>query len=113
VIATVDGLDVLTGKPGSLRNGGYVLRPLESLTIEGFRKSQSEVAAFRFAAPGRAYAANTEAGDVRNIGVIGAALFELEEREARAVQRRAANAARSPAPSRPTAPTRRAPRYRK
>ncbi|WP_235505115.1 hypothetical protein [Variovorax sp. Root318D1] len=81
VIATVDGLDVLNGKPGSLRNGGYVLRPLQTLDIEGFRKSQSEVAAFRFAAPGRAYAANTEAGDVRNIGVIGAALFELEQPE--------------------------------
>ncbi|MDQ0069754.1 hypothetical protein J2W34_001528 [Variovorax boronicumulans] len=82
VIATVDGLDVLSGKPGSLRNGGYVLRPQETLNIEGFRKSQSEVAAFRFATPGRAYAANTEAGDVRNIGVIGAALFELEEPQA-------------------------------
>jgi hypothetical protein len=82
VIATVDGLDVLNGKAGSLRNGGYVLRPLQTLDIEGFRKSQSEVAAFRFAAPGRAYAANTEAGDVRNIGVIGAALFELEQPEA-------------------------------
>ncbi len=82
VIATVDGLDVLNGKPGSLRNGGYVLRPQQVLNIEGFRKSQSEVAAFRFAAPGRAYAANTEAGDVRNIGVIGAALFELEQPEA-------------------------------
>jgi hypothetical protein len=82
VIATVDGLDVLTGKPGSLRNGGYVLRPQETLNIEGFRKSQSEVAAFRFATPGRAYAANTEAGDVRNIGVIGAALFELEQPQA-------------------------------
>ncbi|MDH6168562.1 hypothetical protein M2282_003715 [Variovorax boronicumulans] len=82
VIATVDGLDVLTGKPGSLRNGGYVLRPQETLNIEGFRKSQSEVAAFRFATPGRAYAANTETGDVRNIGVIGAALFELEQPQA-------------------------------
>lgn len=97
VIATVDGLDVLNGKPGSLRNGGYVLRPLQALTIEGFRKSQNEVAAFRFAAPGRAYAANTEAGDVRNIGVIGAALFELEEPDAPRRQRRDA------APSQPSA----------
>ncbi|MDQ0037305.1 hypothetical protein J2W30_005081 [Variovorax boronicumulans] len=88
VIATVDGLDVLTGKAGSLRNGGYVLRPQETLNIEGFRKSQSEVAAFRFAAPGRAYAANTEAGDVRNIGVIGAALFELEQPQAPSRPRR-------------------------
>ncbi|SDY22453.1 hypothetical protein SAMN05518854_101546 [Variovorax sp. YR266] len=97
VIATVDGLDVLNGKPGSLRNGGYVLRPLQALTIEGFRKSENEVAAFRFSAPGRAYAANTEAGDVRNIGVIGAALFELEERDAPRRQRRDAT------PSQPSA----------
>ncbi|HEX7867803.1 MAG TPA: hypothetical protein VF555_22785 [Variovorax sp.] len=97
VIATVDGLDVLNGKPGSMRNGGYVLRSLQSLTIEGFRKSQNEVAAFRFSAPGRAYAANTEAGDVRNVGVIGAALFELEERDAPRRQRRGAD------PSQPSA----------
>ncbi|MBB3638621.1 MULTISPECIES: hypothetical protein [Variovorax] len=97
LIATVDGLDVLSGKPGSLRNGGYVLQPLQSITIEGFRKSQNEVAAFRFSAPGRAYAANTEAGDVRNIGVIGAALFELEERNAPRRQRRDA------APQQPSA----------
>jgi hypothetical protein len=96
VIATVDGLDVLNGKAGSLRNGGYVLRPLQTLDIEGFRKSQSEVAAFRFAAPGRAYAANTEAGDVRNIGVIGAALFELEQPEA---ARRARRDATPPQPN--------------
>lgn len=112
VIATVDGLDVLNGKPGSMRNGGYVLRPLQSLTIEGFRKSQNEVAAFRFAAPGRAYAANTEAGDVRNIGVIGAALFELEERDApRRARRDAAGAQPSAFPADGAyAP---APRYRK
>lgn len=79
VLATVDGLDVLTGRPGSLRSGGYVLNPQSTMVIEGFRKSQSEVAAFRFAAPGRAYAASTEVGDVRNIGVIGAAVFELAQ----------------------------------
>jgi len=78
VVATVDGLDVLSGKVGSLRQGGYILRPQQALTVEGFRKSQNEVAAFRFAAPGRAYAANIDAGDVRNIGIIGAALFEIE-----------------------------------
>ncbi len=78
VVATVDGLDVLDGSAGSLRNGGYVLRGQESVTIEGFRKSLSEVATFRFSAPSRAYAANSVAGDVRNIGVLGAALFELE-----------------------------------
>ncbi|VVP58147.1 hypothetical protein [Pseudomonas fluorescens] len=82
VIATVDGLDVLNGKSGSLLNGGYILYPQQVLDIDGFRKSQNEVAAFRFAVPGQAYAANTEGGDVRNIGVIGAALFETEVSDA-------------------------------
>jgi len=83
VVATVDGLDVLTGQAGSVRNAGYLLRPGQTLRIDGFRKSQSEVAAFRFAAKERAYAANTPAGDTRNVGVIGSALFEvrMDERE--------------------------------
>lgn len=77
VVVTVDGLDVLTGQSGSVRNAGYLLRPGETLRIEGFRKSQREVATFRFASKERAYAGNTPAGDARNVGVIGAALFEV------------------------------------
>lgn len=77
VVATVDGLDVLTGQPGSVRSGGYLLRPGETLRIEGFRKSRSEVAAFRFSSRDNAYAANTPAGSPRNIGVIGTAVFEV------------------------------------
>jgi hypothetical protein len=77
VVATVDGLDVLTGQAGSLRNGGHLLYPGQTLRIDGFRKSQSEVAAFRFSAKDRAYAGNTPAGDARNVGVIGSALFEV------------------------------------
>ncbi len=46
--------------------------------IEGFRKNEREVAAFRFASPDDAYASNSAAGDSRNLGVIGVALFELD-----------------------------------
>lgn len=81
VVATVDGLDVLNGKPGSLRNDGYLLRPGERLVIDGFRKSDREVAAFRFSGKDRAYANNTPAGDARNVGVIGTALFEVRLNE--------------------------------
>lgn len=77
IVATVDGLDVINGTAGSFRNGGYVLYPEQTLTIAGFRKSSSEVAAFRFAKPNDAYAANTQAGSIRNVGVIGAAVFML------------------------------------
>ena len=79
IVATVDGLDVLNGQPGSVHNSGYVLRPNGTLVIEGFRQSQNEVAAFRFSAPDDAYAANTSAGDPRNIGVIGTAVFVLDD----------------------------------
>ena len=91
VIATVDGLDVLNGKPGSLKNDGYLIRPGERLVIDGFRKSDREVAAFRFSGKDRAYANNTPAGDARNVGVIGSALFEvrLDERDPDLPRRRA------------------------
>jgi hypothetical protein len=51
--------------------------------IDGFRKNDREVAAFRFSDKGRAYANNTPAGDARNVGVIGTALFDvrLDERD--------------------------------
>jgi hypothetical protein len=81
IIATVDGLDVLTGLPGSLDNTGYLLSPGKTVRIEGFRKSQREVATFRFSAKNSAYANNTSAGDARNVGVIGSALFEVRVNE--------------------------------
>ena len=91
VVATVDGLDVLSGKPGSIKSDGYLLRPGERLVIDGFRKSDREVAAFRFSGKDRAYANNTPAGDARNVGVIGTALFEvrLDERDPDLPRRRA------------------------
>ena len=91
VVATVDGLDVLSGQSGSIQSAGYLLRPGERLVIDGFRKSDREVAAFRFSTKGRAYANNTPAGDARTVGVIGSALFEvrLDERDPDLPRRRA------------------------
>lgn len=77
IVATVDGLDVLNGQPGSIRNRGYVLRPGDVVRIKGFRKSRDEVAAFRFASVADSYAANSAAGSPTNVGVIGTAVFEL------------------------------------
>lgn len=78
VVATVDGLDVLGGRTGSQTAAGYILEPGQTMRIDGFRKSASEVAAFRFASKPQAYAANTPAGDARNLGAMGVALFELK-----------------------------------
>ena len=72
-VGTVDGLDVINGKAGSLDHRGYVLMPFATLEIDGFRQSTSSVAAFRFGAIGDSYAAQT--GNARNVGVIGVAFF--------------------------------------
>jgi hypothetical protein len=72
-VATVDGLDVINGRDGSLDNRGYVLLPFATLEIEGFRQSSAAVASFRFASVADSYAA--QVGKARNVGVIGIAFF--------------------------------------
>ncbi len=73
-VVSVDGLDVVDGKPGSLAKRGYLVAPFGDLEIDGFRTSTSEVAAFRFGSVKDSYA-NKKHGDSRNVGVIGVALF--------------------------------------
>jgi len=73
-VTTVDGLDVMNGRPGSIGNRGYILLPYATLEIDGFRDSDDTVAAFRFGRVSESYAAQT--GTARNVGVIGVAFFE-------------------------------------
>jgi hypothetical protein len=73
VVSSVDGLDVIDGLPAHFEKRGYVLEPHGTLRIEGWRRSQQEVAAFRFGRVSDSYAARTT-GD-RNVGVIGFAFF--------------------------------------
>ena len=72
-VATVDGLDVVDGKDGALAKRGYLIAPWATLQIDGFRRSQSAVAAFRFGAVKDSYAARK--GNDRNVGVVGVAFF--------------------------------------
>ncbi|HTQ07962.1 MAG TPA: hypothetical protein VMI54_29115 [Polyangiaceae bacterium] len=72
-VVTVDGLDVIDGRPGSLAKRGYLLQPFATVDIDGFRQSMDEVAAFRFGSVRGSYAA--QKGSDRNVGVIGVALF--------------------------------------
>jgi hypothetical protein len=72
-VATVDGLDVLDGQGGSLTKRGYLVNAWSTLEIDGFRRSQAAVAAFRFGAVKDSYAARK--GSDRNVGVIGVAFF--------------------------------------
>ncbi len=73
VVASVDGLDVIDGKPASPERRGYLVDPHGVLVIDGFRQTDSEVAAFRFGKVAQSYAARTS-GDA-NVGVIGVAIF--------------------------------------
>ena len=74
VVVSVDGLDVMDGRTAAYSKRGYILQPNGSVTIKGFRRSTSEVAAFRFSSVSDSYA-SLKHGDTRNVGVIGAAVF--------------------------------------
>lgn len=74
IVASVDGLDVLDGKPASFAKHGYLIRPGETLEIDGFRTSYDRVAAFEFSSVANSYA-NLRHGDTRNVGIIGIAIF--------------------------------------
>jgi hypothetical protein len=73
VVASVDGLDVIDGRPADPNRRGYLVDPHGVLTIDGFRTSSEAVAAFRFGRVADSYAAQT--GSDRNVGVIGLAIF--------------------------------------
>lgn len=80
VVVSVDGLDVLDGQPASLRKRGYILDPGQEYAVEGFRTGPDSVAAFRFGAVSESYTQQKH-GTARNVGVIGVAVFDEQDRE--------------------------------
>jgi hypothetical protein len=72
-VVTVDGINVIDGQSGGSSNAGYILPPWESITVNGFRTSNSEVHPFVFSTKENSYAAKSEEtqGDTRSVGVIG------------------------------------------
>jgi hypothetical protein len=73
-VTSVDGVNVLNGATASWSQTGYVFSPYANYQITGWRKSNSEVAAFEFAASQDSYAERT--GRPSQVGVIGVALFK-------------------------------------
>jgi hypothetical protein len=73
VVVSVDGRDVIDGGPSSMEKRGYLVDAHGEVRIDGYRLSESAVAAFRFGTVARSYAALE--GDARDVGVIGAAIF--------------------------------------
>ena len=69
----MDGINVISGANAHWQQTGYVLDAWRSYDIDGWRKSDREIAAFEFAPIERSYAALT--GRPGNVGVIGMAAF--------------------------------------
>ncbi len=72
-VVSVDGRDAIDGKPANWSKPGYIVPAYGQVTIEGFRVSLRDVAAFRFAPVADSYAA--QMGNDRNVGVVGVAVF--------------------------------------
>ena len=77
VVMSVDGVNVLTGQTAGYNQKGYILRPYVSADVNGWRKSDTQVAAFTFAPLSNSYAART--GRPNDVGVIGIAVFTERE----------------------------------
>jgi hypothetical protein len=72
-VASVDGVNIVTGATAGWDQAGYVFGPGERYQITGWRKSDAQVAAFTFTDSPKSYAGRT--GRPANIGVIGVAVF--------------------------------------
>jgi hypothetical protein len=73
VVMSVDGVNILTGETANYGQRGYVFLAHQSYDVTGWRKSDSQVAAFTFAPLPQSYAART--GRPADVGVIGMAVF--------------------------------------
>ncbi|BEP92162.1 hypothetical protein GmRootA79_05460 [Acidovorax sp. A79] len=72
-VPSVDGVNVLSGETAAWDQRGYVFSPYERYQITGWRKNDSQVAAFEFSSIANSYASRT--GRPAHVGVIGVALF--------------------------------------
>lgn len=76
-VTSVDGVNILSGDAAGWAQTGYVFGPYFNYQITGWRKSNSEVAAFEFSASSDSYASRTGRPD--QVGVIGVALFREQQ----------------------------------
>jgi hypothetical protein len=73
-LVSVDGLSVLTGRPASEADPGFLVAPRRSVLIRGWRRDWATVAAFAFEDREKSYARRV--GHPEHIGVIGLVAFE-------------------------------------
>jgi len=73
-VPTIDGLSIMDGKEGDFNSRGYIIPGYSSITIEGWRTSDKDVASFYFSSPTDSYRKKMNMGN--NLGVIGVAVFD-------------------------------------
>ena len=80
VVMSVDGVNILSGETAGWDQRGYIFGPQETYDITGWRKSETQVAAFTFSPLPQSYAART--GRPAEVGVIGITVFKEKEQPA-------------------------------
>lgn len=76
-VISVDGVNVLDGKPADAYSGaGYVVQPLSQIDVLGWHRDNAEVAAFTFTPISEAYATVMPEHSEQNVGVVGVAVFD-------------------------------------
>lgn len=78
-VVSVDGLNILTGKPAASTDPGFVLNNYEEITIPGWKLDSKEAAKFTFSAEDGSYSVQAGQGDT-NLGVIGVKVFTEKRR---------------------------------
>lgn len=78
VVVSVDGLDVLDGKPASISKRGYVVAD-GRLQLPGWRLDGDRVAKFCFTAAGDSYSLQSGQG-TQNVGCVGVVIFTEQRR---------------------------------
>lgn len=79
VVVSVDGLDVISGRPAEDVDKGYIVDGYSKIEIKGYRVSDENSAAFVFSSKGKSYVAKGDVGSGRNCGVIGIRAFREKE----------------------------------
>jgi hypothetical protein len=100
-VTSVDGVNVVSGETAATDQAGYVIGGWSATSIDGWRKSLDDVAAFYFTRLRNSYAARTGRPD--HVGVIGVAMFreraEVEPQPYASRREAPASSAAPPAPA--------------
>lgn len=97
--ATVDGLSIMTGKPGSDSTHGYLIDAGKCIRIPGWRLDEKRVARFVFGRQDAGYAAQM-GFDTGSVGTLRCSFYEEEPEEVDSVPVVMETATRPPLPAR-------------